>query len=215
MTRARTIALAAASLLCLAPPAPRETTPRLEPIPPLALPTLPVHELPIALVIDERMRGRSKALRAYRMGDLAANLERVARAAFASVEVVETADDRDGQAGVLTASLAGSGHAAPIGDVQDHRTAVVLTWTLVDGDGCLVWADTFVGHGEQSWQGSVVRAWRDAIEDSLRAAHRALAKSPDIAAYAQRSRAENRASQPAPSDDCPVDPGDLGLSGES
>jgi hypothetical protein len=185
--RRRTFGLAAVALLCLAPPAPRKpATPVQPPVAPIAFPEAPRVPLPVVLVIDDEYRERAKALRLFRMGDLAEESERLARSVFEPVTVVDSLLERTDQAGVLLPRFVDVGHAAPIAEAREREGALVVQWSFADPDGCIVWIDTFVGRGTSGWEEGQNKALRLALEDSLRQAQRALLTSPELAAYATR-----------------------------
>lgn len=194
MTAARSprLVLATVALLCLAPQAPR--TPKApDPVAPIAFPALPRVALPVALVIDEAYRGQSKNLRPYRVGDLVEESERLAGSLFDQVTVLASHRERTTEAGTLWPRFVGFGQAAPIAEAAARQGVVVVLWSFLDPDGCLVWIDTFVGRGEAGWQEGQNKTLRLAMEDSLRAAQEALSASPELAAHAKRWSAEEAA----------------------
>lgn len=157
--------------------------------------------LPVCLVLDAPLRAadwRDRSVASMGLqeriafGDaFAEHAERLARATFTSVSVVEdaaTAPKDD--CAVLAPRFVGAARTRPARRFDELRLAVVMEWWLRDPHGRPVWVETIRAVGVAPLEGILFN--RDGAQDRIGAAleelflasQRAIADSPEVKAYA-------------------------------
>lgn len=163
----------------------------------------PKFDLNVQVLINEELR-KAQWMKTS-MGDqyilplgkaLALNTEKVARATFQVIEVIDTQSFvSEGFDAVLIPKVINIKRNRPVTGMEDQTTSVIFEWKLEASNGDIVWLDTIIGQGTGPWSRYGTNAGTEQIEklldDLFLKSFEAITNSPEIKEFvATRSSAK-------------------------